>query len=695
MVIRNADGSGNNFCQTLLDDQSAGASIQSVTSGMAPFSGSFTPNAPLAIFNGENADGTWLLRAQDFFSQDNGNIRAWSLILTPAVCDAPPQLSHLTAKKSVTGGNIVAGGDVVYTITVTNDGAGGQTDNPGHELTDVLPASLVLTGASSSIGNAVATVGTNTVTWDGALVGNGTATITVQANIKTGTEGTVISNQASVAYDADRNGTNESSGTSDDPSVGGANDPTSFMVPGAPLIATSTSLESSLNPSTFGAVILFTARVTPAQATGIVAFEDGGLARGTASLSGGVATFELSDLSVDVHTMTAHYVGSIVHAGSTSSPIDQVVNKAPTTTTLASSANPSTAGAAITLTVTTTPISSGDLVTFFDGATVLGTATLLGGVATLTVPGLAAGTHSLTAHTAFVTRYLPSTSAPLAQVVNPSALTATATSLVSSQTPTIFGASLTLTATVTPGGATGTVVFLDGSDALGSSTVTGGAASFTTADLPGGTHSLTAAYGGDTTFAASASAPLSQVVDPAGTTTAVSSSANPAGAGEPIELTITVASTAGSPDGLVTVLDGAREVTTADLVKGAATVTITLPSGTHAVTVAYPGDASFAASTSAILSQVVTPGLTPDAGKITLADAGALPDAGPPHADAAPGTRDAGVTVDAPGASPDAGAETSSSSGCGCQTGPSSPGNAFALAMVALWALRRWRRGAR
>ena len=40
-AISNAGGSGNNFCQTLLDDESTGPNIRTVSTGNAPFTGSF------------------------------------------------------------------------------------------------------------------------------------------------------------------------------------------------------------------------------------------------------------------------------------------------------------------------------------------------------------------------------------------------------------------------------------------------------------------------------------------------------------------------------------------------------------------------------------------------------------------------------------------------------------------------------
>ena len=109
-----------------------------------------------------------------------------------------------------------------------------QADNPGNELTDVLPPSLTLVGASATTGTAVATVATNTVTWNGAIAADGSVTITIQATIKSNVPvGTTITNQATFAFDADGNGTNESSGVSDDPGAPGSANPTSVVVAAA------------------------------------------------------------------------------------------------------------------------------------------------------------------------------------------------------------------------------------------------------------------------------------------------------------------------------------------------------------------------------------------------------------------------------------------------------------------------------
>ncbi len=85
-MIRFADGFGNHFCQTRLDDQTDGPSIQSVSTGDAPFTGSYRPARPLALFDGQDPDGPWTLRVTDWNPLDVGHLRAFSLTLTPAVC---------------------------------------------------------------------------------------------------------------------------------------------------------------------------------------------------------------------------------------------------------------------------------------------------------------------------------------------------------------------------------------------------------------------------------------------------------------------------------------------------------------------------------------------------------------------------------------------------------------------------------
>ena len=91
----------------------------------------------------------------------------------------------------------------------------------------------------------MATIGTNTVTWNGSVPVSVSVTVTITATINAGTAGQTISNQGSANYDGDGNGTNESTAPSDDPGVGGATDPTVFTVPSAPVVISPTSLPTA------------------------------------------------------------------------------------------------------------------------------------------------------------------------------------------------------------------------------------------------------------------------------------------------------------------------------------------------------------------------------------------------------------------------------------------------------------------
>lgn len=90
--------------------------------------------------------------------------------------------------------------------------------------------------------------------------------------------------------------------------------------------ASSTSLESSLNPSVEGEDVVLTATVSPAEATGTVTFDEGGVALGTGSVGNGTATLTINTLTVGDHGITAVYGGDVNTAGSTSGALTQTVN---------------------------------------------------------------------------------------------------------------------------------------------------------------------------------------------------------------------------------------------------------------------------------------------------------------------------------------------------------------------------------
>jgi uncharacterized repeat protein (TIGR01451 family) len=145
---------------------------------------------------------------------------ATTTVVSPAI---------LSATKAVAG-SFWPGGTSTYAIVLRNTGPGTQFDNPGNELADVLPAELALVSATATSGTALATTGTNTVTWNGSIPAGGTVTISIRATVRLSTpEGTRVSNQATIGYDLDGNGTNEASTVSDDPATPAAGDATAFV----------------------------------------------------------------------------------------------------------------------------------------------------------------------------------------------------------------------------------------------------------------------------------------------------------------------------------------------------------------------------------------------------------------------------------------------------------------------------------
>lgn len=384
---------------------------------------------------------------------------------------------------------------------------------------------------------------------------------------------------------------------------------------------TTTALNSSVNPSVVGQSVTFTATVAVAVPgagipTGSVNFKDGATTLGTGSLSGGTATFTTSALTVGSHAITATYSGDTNFNSSTSATLTQVVNKANTTTNLISAPNPAVIGQSVTFTATVTAVAPGSgtatgTVTFKDGTTTIGTGTCSGGQATFTTSSLPVGNRSITAVYSGDTNFNANTSSVLVQGINKASTTTTVTS---SANPSVVGQSVTFTATVTvpaPGAGlpTGSVTFKDGATTLGTGTLLGATATFSTTSLALGSHSIAATYGGDTSFNVSNSANLSQVVNKANTTTTVSSLANPASIGQSITFTATVSVTApgsGMPTGTVTFKDGTTTIGTGTLSGGTATlVTSSLASGSHNITATYGGDANFNTSTSSTLTQTV------------------------------------------------------------------------------------------
>jgi|GEM_PF-4527818 len=228
----------------------------------------------------------------------------------------------------------------------------------------------------------------------------------------------------------------------------------------------------------------------------------------------------------------------------------------------------------------------------------------------LTLPAMPPGQNILTATATDVAGNTSEFSAAIA--VSPQTTQPTTTSLVATPNPSVFGQNVLITATVTPGVfvgvPTGTVEFFDGAVSLGVVPLDGaGQASFNTAGLSVGLHSLTATYSGDSLYDPS-SGMTSQQVDQAATLTAVTSSLNPSIVTQSVTFMATVTAVApgaGVPTGTVTFKDGATVLGVVALSGGQAQLTTSaLSVGGHSITAEYSGDASFTASAGGLSQQV-------------------------------------------------------------------------------------------
>jgi uncharacterized repeat protein (TIGR01451 family) len=414
---------------------------------------------------------------------------------------------NVSVTESVSPSVAQVGGTATYTTVVRNN-----TALPISPVTvvDNLDPSLTLTSCSSTP-HGVCQSGSNsaTVTF-GSMASGETDTITIGVNIGSLATGTILNT-------ATANWTSASSISSDNWSTVGlpVGTPAAVVKPGTisfgnQTINTTSAVKNVVvtNTGTGNLVIYnigtsganstdftFTSSglpitVTPQSKTTIgVLFRPGGLGNRTGSLYIYVNTSS--------GTLTVNLGGNGV---------------SPTTTSLTSSPNPALVGQNIVFTasVSCSPPATGT-VAFKKMSTVLGTGTLAGGTATYTTSTLPVGRQAITAVYSG-DGYCGTSNKTLSQAVKlPSAVTMTST-----LNPSTFGQSVTFNAHVSSSGGgtpSGSVTFKNGGSVLGSTTLdASGNASFTISTLSVGTHSMTAAYGGDPTYATSVSPVLKQTV---------------------------------------------------------------------------------------------------------------------------------------------------------------------------------------
>ncbi len=381
--------------------------------------------------------------------------------------------------------------------------------------------------------------------------------------------------------------------------------------------STTTTLSSSLDPSIVGQAVTYKAKISAIAATGSITFKDAGIAiAGCAgqAMRSGSATCTIIGSAAGTSSIAATYNGDSKYAGSTSPSLNQVVNKASTSTTLTSSVNPSMTWQPVTYTATVSPAAATGTVAFDEAGTpIAGCAAqaISSGTATCTISHYTvAGTYSITAAYSGDGSDLASASSLLKEIVDKVGTTATTTTLASSLNPSTVGEAVTYTATLSTAAATGTVGFKQAGVTIAgcmAQPVSFGRATCTVASPPSGQRSMTASYYGNSDYAASTAPALTQTVNKKATATALSSSLNPSIVGVAVTYTATVNSTAAT--GTVEFKQAGVTITgcaAQPVSSGSAKCTVTNPpSGLRTMTATYSGDSNYAASTSPGLGQMV------------------------------------------------------------------------------------------
>jgi hypothetical protein len=394
-------------------------------------------------------------------------------------------------------------------------------------------------------------------------------------------------------------------------------------------IATGTTLTCLPNPVYVVGTAKFTATVTSTGGTptGSVSFTDNGAALGTQSLVAGAAVFNYSGEAVGTHAIVATYapVGSFASSSATCS---EVVDAVPTTSTLVAAPSPSTFGGNVTLSATVVPSiplsgpsTPTGVVTFYNGAAMIGSSSLAGGVATLSTNSLPGGSDNLTCAYGGSSIYSSSNCNPTPIVVNaaPTLLT-----LSSNANPAIYGSSVAFTAHLTANGqsagAGNTIQFTFNGQVISLITDATGSATYypNGAPIPG-SYPVSAVFAGNNNILGS-SASLTEVITPAPTSIGLSAAPNPGNIGQSVSLTATVSSQSLSTlvgSGSVSFYDGFTLLGSAAVTantppitgSGTATLAATFSSvGVHNLTAVFVPNADFLGSTSAVFQETLIAG---------------------------------------------------------------------------------------
>jgi hypothetical protein len=504
-----------------------------------------------------------------------------------------------------------------------------------------------LTGSVTVTADSTNTLGTcSLLNWSSTT---GAASCTVSSATLSKTSGTA--HVISALYSGDSNYGSSNAALTNGQTVNAATTTLGVGTSGSP------SVVNQAVPVTFTATVTpnFTGTTIPGGTVTFTATPNGGSAgpisgcSGVTLTAGGTATCSGAPLTAGSYAINASYTGDGNFGSSnTTSAASQTVNKG-TTSVGVTSSSPLVSGTPtssvnqnVTFTATITPTPSGSIalngnVSFTDTPSGKSAAaitncsnlglTVTGGVttATCTTGTLILGSHSIKATYASDSNYTGNTGTVAQSVIAATSnITVTSSSPLVSNVPTssvnqtvIFTANIPV-----PSGNTmlsGTVSFKDGTTAIANcqnvtpqaTQSTNWVANCTDPSLTAGSHTITASYGGDSSFTVSPGT-LTQAVNLATTSLALNANPDPSTVNANVVFTATLTAPSGSlsPNGSVNFTDSVtgNSITNCSAV-GLQTVggnleatcqSATLALGSHSITAAYGSDTNFATSTKSV-----------------------------------------------------------------------------------------------
>lgn len=417
-------------------------------------------------------------------------------------------------------------------------------------------------------------------------------------------------------------------------------------------ISTSVSLSLSTASADFGGTVIATIQVTPATmgASPISGFitltSNGNYVAGplTLNLNGsGTVIDYLNSLNVGSYNLSASYSGDLLYnSSSTTSSVPVTIlstTASPTTTTLIAASGAINVGSSDTLTVNVSSLSTGGQVPtgpvlFTDNGTALGQALLVNGVATFTPTFSTGGLHTINAAYVGDANFVGSQSASLGiNVQSTTGSLPTTVSISSSTSAVAIGGAVQFSAQVTPTDPTGpvptgTVSFVANGNVIATAVLNGqGIATLTTTALPAGIDTVVADYSGDGTYAPAVSSSINVDVGTnitrSPTSVVLTTSSTTVAPGQSVTLTATATSTAGTPQGIVSFLQGTATIGAATLSNGIATfTTAALSAGVDSFQAVFNGGGLFAPGASNTIS--VSIGAAPPSANVATISSSAL-----------------------------------------------------------------------